>query len=70
VGEETERYVVEIRSGGTVLRRWETGEPTAIYDLDAQIEDFGGAATVLDVGIAQISSRYGAGRRRDSILWV
>lgn len=68
LGEDAERYRVEIFSGATLKRTIETAAPAATYLAADQIADFGSPPATLAVRIAQLSARHGAGRGRDSIL--
>lgn len=58
LAEESERYVVEVREGGNILRKEETDSAEWVYTKSDQILD---GALAFKVCIAQISARYGAG---------
>jgi len=58
LGEETETYLVEIVSGGVVIRSWTTIITAATYAAADQIVDFGAPATSFILRIAQISARF------------
>lgn len=59
LGEEAERYAVEIRQGGSILRKVETTSPTWVYPIADQIAD--GTSAGFSVAVAQVSARFGAG---------
>lgn len=71
LGEEEERYEVDILSGGTAIRILSTTTPAAIYTAAMQSADFGttGFAT-LDVRVAQVSRGFGRGTAREATLHV
>jgi len=62
MAEATEAYRVTVRSGGVVLRRIETTAPAAIYGAAEQAAD--GAAGLIDIAVAQLSSMVGYGPER------
>lgn len=69
LGEEAERYVLEILDGDDVKRRVEVDAPEFVYDAAMQAADWGGAAgSPLGVRVAQVSPRFGAGAWRRSEL--
>jgi len=51
-----------------VIRSWTTIITAATYAAADQIVDFWGAATSFILRIAQISARFGAGPRRESMI--
>jgi len=57
LGEVQERYVVQIRSGGALLREVATFGPTWTYSSAWQAADGAGVS----VSVAQVSDRFGAG---------
>lgn len=63
LGEEFERYVVQIRNaaGTSTVRQVEVTTPEFIYTAAMQAADFGGPVSSLRWRVAQISAAYGAG---------
>ncbi len=59
LGEDIERYHLQVWDGPNLLREAETATPAWIYNADDIALD--GASGVLSVEIAQISERYGIG---------
>ncbi|ODU87056.1 MAG: hypothetical protein ABT14_06365 [Pelagibacterium sp. SCN 63-17] len=57
----TEAYRVSIRSGGSIVRTMTTLVAEAVYELAAQVTDFGGAATDFGIEVAQVSPAFGPG---------
>jgi hypothetical protein len=70
LGEERERYRLDILDGSTLRRRIVTGEPSAIYAAADQIADFGTPPASLAVRVAQIAAGFGAGTPREALLHV
>ncbi|MDX2235065.1 MAG: glycoside hydrolase/phage tail family protein [Hyphomonadaceae bacterium] len=68
LGEEVEAYRVEIRDGAVLRRVFESAAPSVLYAAADQMADFGALPATLAVRVAQVSSRHGPGRGRDSIL--
>ncbi|MBC6407077.1 MAG: glycoside hydrolase/phage tail family protein [Rhodobacteraceae bacterium] len=60
IGEEVERYTVQVMHGDTLLRVREVGRPYWHYDTAAQAEDQAAGKT-LSLRVAQVSARYGNG---------
>lgn len=61
LGEESERYVVEVMDGATVKRAWEVVAPVAVYPAAEQVTDFGAVQGSVSVRVAQVSSVVGRG---------
>ena len=61
LNEESERYEVDILSGGNVVRTLGTTSPVAIYDAAEQSADFGAPQATLDIAIYQMSAAVGRG---------
>ncbi len=59
LGEDAELYQVEVVSGGTVLRRESVAGPAWVYTAAMQAAD--GASGPVEVRVAQVSARFGAG---------
>lgn len=70
LGEETERYRVEILSGATVVRRVETAAPAWTYPAADQSADFGTAQSTYTLRVAQLSATQGPGIARTATLAV
>ncbi len=61
LGEENERYEIEILDGGDVVRTIEVTSTTASYSAADQILDFGSPQSSIDVKIYQLSALIGRG---------
>ncbi|MFN3659581.1 MAG: glycoside hydrolase TIM-barrel-like domain-containing protein [Pseudolabrys sp.] len=61
LGEESERYALDVLSGGAVVRTFQTTAPTVLYAAAAELADFGAAQTGLTVRVTQFSATVGAG---------
>jgi hypothetical protein len=61
LGEESERYEVEIMDGETVMRTIATTSPTASYSAAEQTTDFGSPQSSVNVRVYQISAVVGRG---------
>jgi hypothetical protein len=68
LGEESERYRVEILDGGEVVRKIETAEPHALYASSDEIEDFSTPQNVLAFRVSQLSSAASAGHPRSAVI--
>jgi hypothetical protein len=68
LGEESERYDIDILSGGSVVRTITATAPTASYDATQQIADFGACQALVSLRIHQISAAVGRGFPLDAIL--
>lgn len=64
-----ERYAVNIFNGGTMVRSFECGVPTALYTDDEQMADSGGPASSFTFTVAQISAVFGAGRAAEGAFY-
>lgn len=61
LGEESERYEVEILDGSTVVRTIATTSPTASYSAAEQTTDFGSPQSSMSVKVYQLSAVVGRG---------
>jgi hypothetical protein len=61
LGEDAERYEIDILAGAAVRRTIATNEPAALYALADELADFAAPQTRLDVKVFQISSLAGRG---------
>ncbi len=61
LGEDIERYEVDILSGASVLRTLSTTTPSVLYASADELTDFGAAQTSLSVRVAQLSATVGRG---------
>jgi hypothetical protein len=61
LGEESERYEVEILDGVTVKRTLSATSPTVAYSAAQQVTDFGAAQSSVSVRIYQLSAVVGRG---------
>ncbi|MEN6541993.1 glycoside hydrolase/phage tail family protein [Parvibaculum sp.] len=71
LGEEEERYALDILSGGSVVRSFDVTSAALSYSSAMQIEDFGSATfATLNFRVAQISRAFGRGTAREATLHV
>ncbi len=70
LGEESEAYVVEIVSGGLVVRSIASASPQALYAGADELADFGTVQASLHVRVVQISATVGRGYAADVTLAV
>jgi GTA TIM-barrel-like domain/Putative phage tail protein len=70
LNEDTERYKIEIMSGGGVKRLAESTQPAWIYEAVQETADFGTPQTTLDIQIRQWSGIAGFGRAFRAIVPV
>jgi hypothetical protein len=68
LGEDSERYAVDILSGADVVRTLETVAPAALYPAADEIADFGAPLASLHVRVTQLASTVGRGIAADSVL--
>ena len=68
LGEETERYTVDILDSGDIVRTIEVTKSEAIYSASDQITDFGSVQGQITVQISQISALVGKGYPATTIL--
>ena len=61
LGEDSERYEVDILSGATVLRTLSATTPSALYAAADELTDFGLAQASLNLRVAQVSATVGRG---------
>jgi hypothetical protein len=61
LNEESERYLVEILSGATVVRSLTVTAPVAAYTAAQQVADFGAVQPAVTIRVAQVSASVGAG---------
>ena len=59
LSEEAERYAVEIRQGGAVVRTFDVVGPSCVYTNAEQIAD--GTTSGYTCAVAQVSARFGTG---------
>ena len=70
LGEETERYALDILDGGSAVRTLETLTPRAIYAAADQLADFGALPATLTLAVHQVSAVFGRGAARKVTLNV
>ncbi|HEY4343443.1 MAG TPA: glycoside hydrolase/phage tail family protein [Parvibaculum sp.] len=71
LGEEEERYEIDILSGASVVRTLSAATGSAVYDAAAQMEDFGDTDfSTLTVRVMQLSRAFGRGTAREATLHV
>jgi hypothetical protein len=64
LGEDSERYEIDILDGAILRRRLAAAEPSLLYPGGQELADFGAPQTALSVRIAQISAVVGRGAER------
>ena len=70
LGEDNERYEIDIMSGTTVKRTLTSTTPSVLYAAAAELADFGAVQPSLAVRIAQVSATVGRGFAAQAILKV
>jgi hypothetical protein len=72
LGEEAERYAIDIRDSGTgaVVRMIEVTSPSVLYTAAQQAADFGDPVTGFGVSVSQISQSYGRGVAAEATIHV
>jgi hypothetical protein len=71
LGEEEERYEIDVFSGASVVRTLSAATGSAVYDAAAQVEDFGDTDfSTLTVRVVQLSRVFGRGTAREATLHV
>jgi hypothetical protein len=68
LGEDSERYEIDILDGTTVKRTLSSNTPNAIYTAADQIADFGALQSSVDLRIHQLSAVLGRGTPRAATL--
>ncbi len=68
LGEDTERYEVDILDGGDVVRTLTATTPSVIYTTAQQTTDFGSPQTSYAVRVYQLGASYGRGQARETIV--
>ena len=68
IGEESERYEIDVLDGDTPLRTLTTASPTLLYSTADQLADFGTTPDTLTVRICQLSERFGRGAPATAVL--
>ena len=61
LGEETERYEIDILDGTDVVRTLATTTPAATYTAAEQTADFGAPQSSIDLRVYQLSTVFGRG---------
>jgi hypothetical protein len=64
LGEDNERYEVDILNGAVVTRTLATITPEAFYPAAQELADFGAPQTALSLRVAQMSAALGRGFER------
>jgi hypothetical protein len=70
LGEDSERYEVDIMSGATVVRTLTSTAPSVLYPMADELADFGATQTSLAVRVAQLSATVGRGFAAQALLRV
>ena len=68
LGEEQERYEVDIVAGNVVKRTLTVTTAAAIYPVPQQIADFGAAQSAVRVRVYQTSTVWGRGLATEAVL--
>ena len=68
LGEDTERYEVDILDGATVKRTLTATSPTATYTAAQQTADFGAPQSSVSLRVYQLSPVHGRGTPRSAVL--
>jgi hypothetical protein len=68
LGEESERYEVDIMDGAGVKRTLSATSPSATYTAAQQIADFGSAQSALSVNVFQLGAVYGRGSAMAAVV--
>lgn len=68
LGEEFERYRVEIFDGESVVRMFESATAAALYANDNEIADFGSPQSAIAYRVTQLSAVAGAGHTRGATI--
>jgi len=68
LGEDVERYEVDILDGASVIRTIATTVPSASYPAAAQIADFGSVQSAVSVRVQQTSAVAGRGTPRIAVI--
>jgi hypothetical protein len=64
LGEDAERYAVDILRDGIVRRTLASNEPSVLYPAAQELADFGSPQTALALRVAQVSTAVGRGFER------
>ena len=70
LGEDSERYEIDILSGTTVLRTLSATAPSVLYPAANEIADFGVAQTSLSLRVVQLSATVGRGFVTEKVVIV
>ena len=70
LGEDVERYEVDVLSAGTVLRTLAATAPAALYDNAAELADFGVPQDALSLRVAQLGATVGRGTPAEATLTI
>ncbi len=68
LGEDSERYEVDIMSGATVLRKLTAASPSVLYAAADELTDFGVAQSALSLRVVQLSATVGRGFVAEEIV--
>ena len=61
LGEDLERYEVDVLDGSAAVRTLACSQPNVLYSAANEAADFGGAQASLDLRLSQMSSSVGRG---------
>ena len=64
LGEESERYEVEVLNGTVVARTLAAAAPAVLYSTTSELADFGSAQATLSLRLYQLSATIGRGYER------
>ena len=69
LGEEAERYDLEILSGTTAMRAARVSTPSYLYTLAQQMADFGAQQWNLSINVYQVSPSFGRGAQAHGFIF-
>ena len=68
LGEDSERYEIDILDGSDVVRTLSATSPTATYTAAQQTADFGSPQPSISLRINQLSTTAGRGTPRSAVV--
>ena len=68
LGEDSERYALDILSGPNVVRTITSALPSALYASADELSDFGALQPSLSIRIAQLSATVGRGFAAEAVV--
>lgn len=68
LGEDSERYEVDVMNGTSVVRTLTANTPSVIYAAAAQVADFGSVQSAVPVRVYQFSQTFGRGTGASAVV--